>query len=157
MNLRPNFTPFSLMISSLVLAGIVTWIWILRPAGDEIDVGQVYLREGLPDSAMVTEILNAAPNEAGYLMVTILAYDRLVRIDQVGTCASIQQRYDASPEVIPIPVHLPDQVSCFAYIIRFDIPLPGSETPLPLKVAVIHPDEDRRLLHKPSNDSPPLP
>ena len=156
MNLRANLTPTPLTIL-IVLAGIVTCIWILRPAGEEIDVGQVYLREGLPDSAMVTEILNAAPNEAGYLMVTILAYDRLVRIDQVGICAYIRQWYDASPEVIPIPVHLPDQASCFAYVIRFDIPLPGSETPLPLKVAVIHPDEDRRLLHKRSNDSPRLP
>lgn len=90
-------------------------------------------------------------------MVTILAYDRLVRIDQVGTCASIRQTYDASPEIIPIPVHLPNHVSYFAYRIRFDVPLPGAESPLPLMVAVIHPAEDRHLLQRPSDDAPPLP
>ncbi|MXW84331.1 MAG: hypothetical protein F4246_02110 [Rhodothermaceae bacterium] len=153
----PRFTPFGLIILTLMLAGIVNWMWFLRQDAEEIDVGQVYLRAGLPDSAMVSEILTTAPNEAGYLMVTILAYDRLVRIDQVGRCTSIRQIYEASREVIPLPVHLPDQEACFAYRIRFDVPLPGSETALPLTVAVIHPDEDRRLLHKPSNDSHPLP
>lgn len=95
-------------VSSLVLAGLVSLFWLTRSAGEELEVGQVYLRAGLPDSAMVTEILTTAPNEAGYLMVTILAYDRLVRIDQVNKCAEIRQKYDAALDIIPIPVHLPD-------------------------------------------------
>ena len=141
----------------LLLAGIAGRIWLPQLTGRKIDVGQVYLRAGLPDSAMVAEILATAPNEAGYLMVTILAYDRLVRIDQIGTCAAIRQRYDAAPAIIPIPVHLPDHESCFAYRIRFDIPMPGSDSPLPLTVAVIHPAEDRRLLHPPTDATPPNP
>ena len=132
-----------------MLVGLVFLFWLTRSAGEELEVGQVYLRAGLPDSAMVTEILATAPNEAGYLMVTILAYDRLVRIDQINKCAEIRQKYDATLDIIPIPVHLPDHTDCFAYRIRFDMPIAGSATPIPLTVAVIHPEEDRHLLQNP--------
>ena len=132
-----------------MLIGLVFLFCLTRSAGEELEVGKVCFRAGLPDSAMVTEILATAPNEAGYLMVTILAYDRLVRIDQVSKCAEIRQKYDAALDIIPIPVHLPDHTDCFAYRIRFDMPIAGSATPIPLTVAVIHPEEDRHLLQNP--------
>lgn len=64
MSLRLPSNPFPLVILGLVLAALLPWmLWILRLDRDDIHVGQVYLRVGLPDSAMVTEILNAAPTK----------------------------------------------------------------------------------------------
>ena len=144
-----NWTLWLLGFTLTSVAAAMMVLPILMFGNNTIEPGEVYLRTGLPDSTMVNEILHHAPNDAGYLMVTILAYDRLVKIDQVGKCEEILQGYEASPEVIPVPVHLQSHEDCFAYRIRFDFPIQGTATTIPLTVAVIHPNGDRHLLQKP--------
>jgi len=142
--MRSNHLKLSLWI--VLTIGISAVITILfRSESSEIQPGKVYLRSGLPDSVMVASILDVAPNAAGELLISILAFDRPVKIDLVDPCTDIARAYDQIPELIPIPLFLEDQDKrCYSYRLRFDIQ-DGSEL-LNLELAMIHPAAHFNLL-----------
>ena len=129
-----------------IVTGVVIVIVVALFFGNnEIQPGEIYLRAGLPDSAMVASILDVAPNAAGELLISILAFDRTIKIDQVNPCMDIAQSYAKIPELIQIPLFLKyEDKNCYSYRLRFDI-RDGSEL-LNLELALIHPDDHLDLL-----------
>lgn len=138
-----------LWIAVCILACCAIWVYFVsKPPRPQ--PGDVFLRVGLPDSSLPTTIRELAPGGAAELLISILAFDRLIEVDQVDSCSALVAAYDEEPLTTPIPVFLPgDAGSCFSYRLRYDIPIPGEEEAIPLHLAIIHPNEDRGLLEKP--------
>lgn len=135
------------LIIGVVFAAMLIALSVILAGTSTIEPGEVYLRVGIPDSAMVASIMDVAPNAAGELLVTILAFDRLVQIDQVGPCGIIAQNYAQLPELLPIPVFIEgEDTECYSYRLRFDI-RDGTEL-LNLELALIHPADHMDLLEE---------
>jgi len=111
--------------------------------------GDVFMRLGLADATLPSTIRELAPGGAAELLISILAFDRLIEVDQVDSCSALMTAYDEEPLTTPIPLFLPGPGECFSYRLRYDIPIPGEQETIPLHLAIIHPDEDRGLLSKP--------
>lgn len=131
------------VLAALILGALL--LVILLPAGNKIKPGDVYLRAGIPDSAMVASILDVAPNAAGELLIAILAFERLVEIDHVSPCLEIAQAYAATTLTIPIPLFLENvDKDCFSYRLRFDVRESGELSSFEL--ALIHPTDHINFL-----------
>lgn len=142
-----KFHHHRLLWGGLVMGFLTILVLALYFRSVEIKPDEVYLRIGIPDSAMVASILDVAPNAAGELLVSILAFDRLIKIDQVAPCIEIAKAYAQIPELTPIPLFLEDEdVDCYSYRLRFDI-RDGVEL-LTLELALIHPATHIDLLQK---------
>jgi len=111
----------------------------------QVEQGETYMRYGLPDSALVASILESSPNAAGELLVSIIAFDRLVKIDRVDLCTEIDRAYAADSILAAVPLFLEDvDTHCFSYRIRFDFS--EGDQLIPFHVALIHPVEHSDLL-----------
>ena len=148
MNWQKLSTPKILIFFLVVIGGLLVVLILAR--SNHPKAGEVYIRQGLPDSSMIATIMEAAPNAAGELMIAVLAFERQVRVDHVTGCEKINETYDAHPTIVTIPVYPEGSRNCFSYQLLFDIPLPGDTAHLPLTVGVIHPSTDKNLLRKPN-------
>lgn len=137
-----------LLSSTVIIALTVLFLLLLlRPgASRSLQSGEIYMRAGLPDSALIATIRESVSSPASDLLVSILAFDRLIKVDRTGPCEEILDGYDAGEEVMAFPLHLPEQVDCFSYRISFDIPTQQPDMHVPLHLAFVHPLEDRDLL-----------
>ena len=132
----------------LITGSIMTFIavaWMSCQSSPQVEQGKVYMRHGLPDSALVATILELSPNAAGELLVSIIAFDRLVKIDQVNACTEIDQMYAADSILTSVPLFIePEDTHCFSYRIRFDFE--AGDQLIPFHIALIHPLEHSDLL-----------
>ena len=137
-----------LLSSAVIIALTVLFlVLLLRPRPPRsLQSGEIYMRAGLPDSALIATIRESVQSPASDLLVTILAFDRLIQVDRTGACEEIVDGYDAGEDVMALPLHLPEQVDCFSYRISFDIPTQQPDIHIPLHLAFVHPLEDRDLL-----------
>ena len=124
---------------------------LLLRSSAPIKEGDVYLRYGLPDSALVATILEAAPNASGQLLAAILAFDRPIQVDKIGGCIDMLRHYEADSLLLTIPLFIPDEdEECWSYRIRFDIQ--DGDNMIPIRLSLIHPDEHAFLLSKPESE-----
>jgi len=131
-------------IAIVVIAIALLWRVLLAPPTG-IQVGEVYVKQGLPDSSLVATIYELAPNIVGEILVGVIAYDRPIKIDQIAPCASISALYASDTELTAIPLFIDgEDIDCFSYRIRFDFEDQGERLPFPL--AMIHPIEHTDLL-----------
>ena len=149
------------------------WVWIalggvvvvfvagllIRRAPTTHRAGEVYWRVPIADSTVISTVRAASGDDPrpGDLLISALAYGVRVRIEYIDSCEHILAAYDALPAeesiltgsfVTPMPLYDDDHKECFAYRVRFDVPvdMEGQTELMPLSIALIHPMEDIGLL-----------
>lgn len=148
---------------------------VLLPRG--VNSGQHYVRVAYDSARVRTELSRSAAfsDSASSPLVRLLARrllstDTPVVIDTTGPCAAIYSWYQALnrelaqlPDPLerrfralrPLLLYREPQERCFSYTVQYEIPLPAPArwrrqllTHLPLRLSVIHPRGDARLLRR---------
>ena len=163
-----------LLWSGLLLVAMLAAV-VLLPR--EITSGGQYVRAAYDTSRVRTELLRSAVFSdsassplARVLAGRLLSTDTPVVIDRTGRCAAIYSWYQALNRELaklsdplerrfralrPLLLYREPDERCFSYTVQYEVPLPSPAvwqrqllTHLPVRLSVIHPRGDARLLRR---------